>query len=105
MKTYLNVPFEHKDQAKALGARFDMSAKRWYCPDGIDLMLFKRWLGVPTKPSAKRPKRAEVRRKKKEAAWIAKRHPERLPSSPNVYTPCDKLESDQAAHMREILNG
>lgn len=44
MKTFLKVPFAEKDQAKSQGARFDMASKQWYCPDGIDLFLFKRWL-------------------------------------------------------------
>jgi hypothetical protein len=44
MKTYLEVPFAQKDRAKALGARFDMSRKKWYCPDGVDLMKFKQWI-------------------------------------------------------------
>lgn len=44
MKTYIAVPYSEKDQAKRLGARFDMSNKSWYVPDGIDLMKFKRWL-------------------------------------------------------------
>ena len=44
MKTYLEVPYAQKDRAKALGARFDMSCKKWYCPDGVDLMRFKRWI-------------------------------------------------------------
>ena len=44
MKTYLDVPYSDHYRAKALGARFDLSAKKWFCPDGVDLMLFKDWL-------------------------------------------------------------
>jgi hypothetical protein len=44
MKTYINVMIFEKDRAKALGARFDMSRKQWYVPDGIDLEQFKEWL-------------------------------------------------------------
>ena len=42
--TYLNVPFADKDQAKALGARFDGAKKLWYVPKGADLSKFERWL-------------------------------------------------------------
>lgn len=42
-KTYLNVPFQEKDAAKALGARWDAAAKKWYAPAGIDLAVFKQW--------------------------------------------------------------
>lgn len=44
MKTYIEVPFAEKDKAKALGARWDMSRRSWFVPDGVDLMKFKRWL-------------------------------------------------------------
>jgi exodeoxyribonuclease VII large subunit len=42
--TYLDVPFKDKDQAKALGARWDAAARKWYAPDGKDVALFKTWL-------------------------------------------------------------
>jgi len=40
---YLNVPFAQKDAAKALGARWDGAARRWYVPAGLDLSLFAAW--------------------------------------------------------------
>lgn len=42
--TYLNVPFSQKDDAKALGARWDGNKKRWYVPQGVALEDFSRWL-------------------------------------------------------------
>ncbi len=30
----LNVPYEQKDEAKALGARWDVTQRRWYVPKG-----------------------------------------------------------------------
>jgi hypothetical protein len=42
-KTYLNVPYAEKDTAKALGARWDASNKKWYAPDNLDIMLFEKW--------------------------------------------------------------
>lgn len=42
-KTYLNVPFAQKDEAKALGARWDAVQKKWFVPVGKDLALFARW--------------------------------------------------------------
>lgn len=44
MHTYLNVPFQEKDDAKALGARWDVQARKWYAPEGSELALFHRWL-------------------------------------------------------------
>ena len=42
-RLYLSVPYAQKDEAKALGARWDPSRKRWYVPEGIDKSLFQRW--------------------------------------------------------------
>ena len=43
-KLYLNCPFSQKDEAKALGARWDQVRKRWYVPEQSDLTKFQRWL-------------------------------------------------------------
>ena len=40
----LAVPFEEKDRAKALGARWDPGSRTWYAPPGRDLTPFARWL-------------------------------------------------------------
>lgn len=50
---YLNCPFTAKDQAKALGARWDKNVKQWYVPTGLPLGPFHRWLStdVITTPS------------------------------------------------------
>jgi len=42
----LEVPFAEKDQAKALGARWNPAARKWYVPDALcdDLTPFARWL-------------------------------------------------------------
>jgi exodeoxyribonuclease VII large subunit len=39
----LNVPFKEKDQAKALGARWDSIARVWYVPEGTSHEKFFRW--------------------------------------------------------------
>jgi len=38
------VPFAEKDQAKALGARWDATRKKWYVPSGVDIEPFSRWM-------------------------------------------------------------
>jgi len=43
-RQYLDVPFKQKDSAKALGARWDGAARRWYVEDGGDLAEFHAWL-------------------------------------------------------------
>ena len=39
----LKVPYAEKDQAEALGARWEPSRRCWYVPDGVDLLPFRRW--------------------------------------------------------------
>ena len=39
-KVFLNVPFTQKDEAKALGARWDATQKKWYVLDDKDLSPF-----------------------------------------------------------------
>lgn len=42
-KIYLDVPFAQKDEAKALGARWDAVKKKWYATATKDIALFARW--------------------------------------------------------------
>jgi hypothetical protein len=42
--TFLNVPYAEKDEARALGARWNPGRKRWYVPTGVDLAQFEKWL-------------------------------------------------------------
>jgi len=55
-KIYLNVPFAQKDEAKALGARWDAINKKWFVPADRDITLFARWQaesGVAASPGPK----------------------------------------------------
>ena len=42
-KIYLNVPYAQKEAAKALGARWDPTHKKWYVPANLDVFLFEAW--------------------------------------------------------------
>ena len=46
---YLHVPYREKDEAKALGARWDAARRMWYAPRGSDLARFRRW-AFPRRP-------------------------------------------------------
>jgi len=52
--TYLDVPFKEKDQAKALGARWDGASKKWYVPSDLESQLdqFQRWLPNQTQQAS-----------------------------------------------------
>jgi hypothetical protein len=47
-KIYLNVPFTQKDEAKALGARWDAVKKKWFVPAERDIALFAKWQQAET---------------------------------------------------------
>ncbi|MDO5652444.1 MAG: DUF5710 domain-containing protein [Moraxella sp.] len=51
-KTYLYVPYEDKDAAAKLGAKWDKENMAWYAPAGSDLDKFKAWQNPPYVPSA-----------------------------------------------------
>jgi hypothetical protein len=50
-KTYINVPYAQKDAAKALGAKWDASNKKWYVPADKDITLFTQWHNDVATPS------------------------------------------------------
>lgn len=43
-KVYLTVPYEEKDKAKGLGAKWDPRHRCWYVPEESELAPFERWL-------------------------------------------------------------
>lgn len=51
-RIYIEVPYAQKDEAKRLGARWDVEVRRWYITDKQDVLLFSKWFGgtVQTKP-------------------------------------------------------
>lgn len=58
VRTTLLVPFEEKEAAKGLGAKWDKEAKVWYAPPGADLAKLDKWLAkseIPAAPLAKSP--------------------------------------------------
>lgn len=43
---HLKVPFNEKDQAKALGAKWNAEVKQWYVPQGVDSIPFEKWFAT-----------------------------------------------------------
>ncbi len=44
MRTNLNVPYDEKDKAKRLGARWDAARKVWYVENVEHIERFMRWM-------------------------------------------------------------
>ena len=42
-KHFLNVAYKDRDLAKRLGAKWDPSVRRWYCPAGSPLSKIFSW--------------------------------------------------------------
>lgn len=42
-KHYIYVPYKDKEEAKALGAKWDKTSKKWFIPKGLDLKAFTKW--------------------------------------------------------------
>lgn len=75
-KTYLNVPFAQKDEAKALGARWDAVQKKWFVPADKDVALFAKWQaesGAVESPRAKTSS-SNINSSSKKAAASVKTH-------------------------------
>jgi antirestriction protein ArdC/phage/plasmid primase-like uncharacterized protein len=54
-KTYLAVAYSERNEAKALGAKWDKDEKSWYIPAGEDASKFEKWLHKPTPQEEKLP--------------------------------------------------
>lgn len=42
-RVYIDVPFEEKEEAKKLGAKWDPEKKKWYIPERKDADKFAKW--------------------------------------------------------------
>ena len=51
----LEVPFQEKDQAKQLGARWNPLLRKWFVPEGLDAARFARWRTESAMPPAVSP--------------------------------------------------
>jgi len=58
-KKYLNVKYRDRELAKRLGARWDPSVQRWYCPVGAPLATIFKWRGETAETSSPRPAQNE----------------------------------------------
>ena len=52
---YLNVPYAEKNEAKALGAKWDRQAQAWFVPGGLEAAPFARWVSISLEPVLQKP--------------------------------------------------
>jgi hypothetical protein len=53
MRVDLDVPYTDKDEAKRLGAKWDIARKRWYVVDVENLEAFLKWIPAHQKKPVK----------------------------------------------------
>lgn len=68
---FLNASFKEKDAVKALGARFDFAAKKWFVPEGMDLQPFAPWLPAEASVSGPPTRQDEDKRSRAQSAQAA----------------------------------
>lgn len=51
-RTYVQIPFKEKEQARELGAKWDRQERSWYIPEGVDKEPFAHWLNPAPKVEA-----------------------------------------------------
>lgn len=81
-RKYINVPFKEKDEAKALGARWDRQEQSWYVPAGVAASHFAKWAqgGAVDAPKAVQATEgtAPGRKATKEREYLAVPYGERI---------------------------
>ena len=60
LKTFIQVPFKDKDDAKELGAKWDRQAQSWYVPAGVAIVPFEKWTQASMPPTDNAPDTATV---------------------------------------------
>jgi hypothetical protein len=69
----LLVPYVEKEDAKALGARWDKDRKVWFAPPGVDPSTLGRWLPkglhAPDGRGADRPRPSRRRARPSSTCW------------------------------------
>ena len=60
LKTFIQVPFKDKDDAKELGAKWDRQAQSWYVPAGVSIVPFNKWIQASIPPTDNAPDTATV---------------------------------------------
>lgn len=68
-QTYLYVPYEQKDEAKKLGAKWDKDQKMWFAPEGSNIDDFSRWR-LPREPEQNMDYKAEFKEALESAGLI-----------------------------------
>jgi hypothetical protein len=72
-REYIDCPFEQKEEAKALGARWDSETRKWYAPTQEIYAQLTRWHIKPKtalpKPKISKSKASSSNRRLRTSVW------------------------------------
>lgn len=94
-RIYLECPFRDKDDAKALGARWDNAKRAWFITEFDDFTLFMRWI-----PKTANERLASSRTIPKP---VSDRHPTKTTGTFKPICNCDVLPWVECEHTAEWL--
>lgn len=64
MRTYIQVPYADKEEAKKFGAKWDFNKKLWYVENLEDITVFEKWFSDWKSQPVKKGNRKSNRPKK-----------------------------------------
>ena len=99
MRINLNCPYEEKDAARALGARWDPGRKTWYIADVEDLTPFMRWISADKKKAPGRKVDHHAPKTTSSSVAVQSCGCDHIPP----WEDCEHTEAAAAAALEEIL--
>lgn len=101
MRINLNCPFAEKEEAKALGARWDGMSKVWYVVDVVDLKPYAKWLPILNRVSPDMlPRKADNHKPVRTGPEIFR---PRCACEVLPWEDCEHSDADAQQAMEEIL--
>jgi hypothetical protein len=103
-RRFLQVPYAEKDEAKALGARWDPDYELWYVPQGIARKHFRWPDAADPKPVSPARQWAAPRMKKfKPPPGISREAKGRVSPAPSTGT-SDRLQRELSERLQFLLD-
>lgn len=97
-RNYLEVPYEHREKAKAAGAKWDAEKKKWYMPEGKDVPESLKGLSSP-KVETQKPALSGAQRRAPETPVSE------LKTAEEVKARIDSLKKRSQEYKRVMLEG
>ncbi|MBK8012126.1 MAG: hypothetical protein IPK13_12320 [Deltaproteobacteria bacterium] len=102
---YLDTPKWEKDDAKALGARWDWEIKKWWISIDMDWRKFRRWLPIPELPRHAPPKGLPAKVARYYLSLLEQANPDEMGNNKLRldHLTFDEIESGELQREAEVL--